>query len=74
MDTAVCLKMDHSWENGRDALVLPKGDEEVTVGPTAVSPWLGGAHKHGAMYSHDDISNQTHCKQQTTQLHATAAE
>lgn len=72
MDSAVCSKMDHCLENGGHGLVFLKGSGEVTVGVAAVSAWLGGVHKHGGAYSHNDISNQTHCKQQTTQLHATA--
>ncbi len=29
--------------------------------------------RHGGAYSHNDKSNQTHCKQKATRLHATAA-
>lgn len=72
MDSAVCSKMDHCLENGGDGLVFSKGNGEVTVGDAAVSAWLGGVHKHGGACSHNDINNQTRCKQQTTQLHATA--
>lgn len=61
--------MDRCLEN-----VFSKGNGEVTVGAhPAVSAWLGGVHKHGGVHSPNDTPNQTHCKQQTTQLHAAAA-
>lgn len=59
MDNAVCSKhgllfVKWSWVSR----VFKKG-----VGAhTGESAWLGVAHKHNVVYTHSDISNQTHYK------------
>lgn len=58
MDIAVCSKIGLCLENGRDGLVLSKGNGEVTVGADpALSAWLGGV-QHGGVYSNNVYSNK----------------
>lgn len=42
-------------ENGGDGLVFSKGNRGGHY-------WCPTVHKHGGVYSHHNISNQTHCK------------
>lgn len=62
--------------------LFSKENGEVTVGAhccqrlgwSCPQTWKGGGGGGGGgVYSQNDISNQTQCKQPTTQRHATAA-
>lgn len=49
------------WKMEETVFSKEYGEVAVGVHP-AVRAWLGGVHKHGGVYSHNDISNQTHWK------------